>query len=213
MHELFGYLDPTFLISTVGYLGFAGIIFAECGLFFGFFLPGDSLLFTAGFLASQDVVNIWAIVGIAVTGNVAGNAVGYAFGYRVGRRIFQREDSLLFKKKYLLEAEKFYNKHGAKTIVLACFMPIIRTFAPIVAGVGNMKYSTFFTYNVIGALLWGAGVPAIGYWLGSTIPGVDKYLLPIIAVIIVLSILPGVYHFLKEYMAHKKNPTGELPLE
>jgi membrane-associated protein len=199
-HELLGYLDPFFLIKTAGYAGLAFIVFAECGLFFGFFFPGDSLLFTAGLLASQGYLNLGIVIAIAVLGNILGNAVGYSFGLRVGRRLFQRDDTLFFKKKYVYQAETFYNRYGAKTIVIACFVPIVRTFAPIVAGVGKMTYKTFAFYNVIGALIWGVGMPILGYALGNIIPAesIDKYLLPIIGVIIILSILPAVGHYRRE---------------
>lgn len=197
-------LDPTFLITTAGYVGLFFIVFAESGLFVGFFLPGDSLLFTAGFLASQGFINIWVTIVLSFTAAIVGDSVGYAFGYRVGPRLFRREDSILFHKDHILRAEHFYEKHGPKTIVLARFMPIVRTFAPIVAGIGKMKYSTFLFYNVFGAVLWGIGVPLLGYWLGNLIPDIDRYLIPIILVIIVLSVLPGVYHFIKEYRAHKR---------
>lgn len=191
------HFDLTELIKTIGLLGVFGIVFAESGLLIGFFLPGDSLLFTAGFLASQGFINIWLLALGSFVAAVVGDSVGYTFGHKIGRRLFQRENSLLFHKDNLLKAEAFYEKHGGKTIILARFMPIIRTFAPIVAGMGNMRYSSFFSYNIIGGFLWSIGLSLGGYILGNTIPNVDRYLLPIIFLIIILSLLPSVTHILK----------------
>lgn len=190
-------MDIVFLIKTIGYLGIFAILFAESGLFIGFFLPGDSLLFTAGFLASQQFLNIWTLSAIAFAGAVLGDSVGYAFGYRVGPKIFTKEDSLLFHRDHLLRSRAFFLKHGKKTIVLSRFMPIVRTFAPILAGVGEMRYSTFLAYNIIGGALWAIGLSWLGYWLGSAIPNIDKYLLPIILLIIFLSVLPSIIHILR----------------
>jgi membrane-associated protein len=193
-------MDLTHLLVTVGYVGLFAIIFAESGLFFGFFLPGDSLLFTAGFLASRPETGFQLpilLVGCFIAA-VLGDNVGYAFGRRVGKRFFQREDSVLFHKKHVLRAQAFYEKHGAKTIVLARFVPVVRTFAPIVAGIGEMHYRTFVTYNLVGGVLWAIGLNIAGYFLGNAIPDVDKYLLPIIALIILISVLPGVIHVLRD---------------
>lgn len=190
------------LIKTAGYIGILGIVFAESGLFVGFFLPGDSLLFTAGFLASQGFLNIFVLTVICFIGAVAGDSFGYMFGRKVGPKIFTREDSLLFHKDHLLRAEQFYNKYGAKTIILARFMPIVRTFAPILAGVGRMRYGEFLTFNLIGGGLWAIGLPLIGYYLGSVIPGVDKYLLPIVLGIIFVSVLPIIVHVVRD-SAHR----------
>ena len=191
-------IDMIEAIKTVGLIGVFLVVFAESGLLIGFFLPGDSLLFTAGFLASQGVFSLPALAIGCGLAAIIGDSVGYTFGRRVGRRLFEREDSALFKKKHLAAAEGFYEKHGAKTIVLARFVPIVRTFAPIVAGIGEMEYRKFVTYNNLGGLLWGVGVTIGGYVLGSVIPDVDKYLLPIIIVIIFVSLLPSVYHVLKD---------------
>lgn len=191
------HFDLTELIKTIGLLGVFGIVFAESGLLIGFFLPGDSLLFTAGFLASQGFINIWLLALGSFIAAVVGDSVGYTFGHKIGRRLFQKENSLLFHKDNLLKAEAFYEKHGGKTIILARFMPIIRTFAPIVAGMGKMHYSSFFSYNIIGGFLWAIGLSLGGYILGNTIPNVDRYLLPIIFSIIIISILPSVVHILK----------------
>lgn len=199
------FLEPTILIQTAGYIGLFAIVFAESGLFFGFFLPGDSLLFTAGFLASQDFLNIFILVPLVFVAAVLGDNAGYAFGRHFGPKIFKREDSFFFHRDHIRRAETFYENHGPKAIVLARFMPVVRTFAPIVAGVGKMHYPTFFFYNIVGGVLWGIGLPLLGYFLGSVIPGIDQYLLPIIIVIIVASVLPGAVHVLREYRASRKN--------
>lgn len=177
-------------IRAAGYLGVFGIVFAESGLLIGFFLPGDSLLFTAGILASQGYLNIWILAIGALIFAVIGDNVGYSIGKKMGPKIL--------KEKHVQRAQEFYEKHGKKTIILARFVPVVRTFAPVVAGVGNMNYRTFFAYNVIGGVIWGALVPILGFFLGSHIPNIDHYLLPIIAGIIVVSILPGIFHLLRK---------------
>lgn len=189
--------DLETFIKTIGLLGVWGVVFAESGLLIGFFFPGDSLLFTAGFLASQNFFNIYLLAIGSFLGAVLGDSTGYAFGHRIGKRLFQRKDPLIFHKDNLLRAQKFYEKHGKKTIVLARFVPMVRTFAPIVAGMGDMEYKTFLSYNIMGGFLWAVGVSVAGYFLGTIIPDVDKYLLPIIALIIIASMLPNVYHILK----------------
>src|SRR3989344_5511058 len=184
MSNLFKFLDPLFLVSTLGTLGIIAIIFAESGLFFGFFLPCDSLLFTAGLVASQGYINIWVLlIGTSIAA-VLGDSVGYAFGRKVGPKLFNKEDSRFFKKAYLERTKTFYERHGKKTIILARFIPIVRTFAPILAGVGGMNYGTFLMYNIIGGFGWTIGLLSLGYVLGKIIPNVDRYLLPIIFLII-----------------------------
>ncbi len=192
------HFDLIALIKTVGYLGLFGIIFAESGLFFGFFLPGDSLLFTAGFLASQDYLNIAILLPLLMVAAVLGDNVGYAFGRKIGPAIFSKEDSLIFNKGNVVRAQKFFEKHGRKTIILARFIPAVRTFVPILAGVGQMQYHVFFGFNVLGGLLWAGGITSLGYFLGATVPNVDRYLLPIIAAIVILSLLPTVIHVLRD---------------
>ncbi len=190
-------LDPIFLIKTVGILGVILIIFAETGLFFGFFFPGDSLLFTAGILASQDILNIWVLLLGCIIAAILGDTVGYFTGKKYGRALFKKDDSFFFKKKYLHDAEIFYEKHGKFTIIIARFVPIIRTFAPIVAGIGQMHYKTFISYNIFGAIFWIISMTLLGYFLGGIIPNPDKYLLPIIFVIIFVSFLPIIFKFVK----------------
>ncbi len=195
MNSIFN-LDLPILIKTIGYLGIFFFIFAESGLFFGFFLPGDSLLFTAGLLASQGYFSIPILVLLAVLGAIFGDQIGYLFGKEVGPKIFNRNDSFYFKKKHVLDAENFYQKYGKKTIILARFVPIVRTFVPILAGVGKMHYKTFVAYNIIGGTIWGMGITLLGYFLGQKIPNIDTYLLPIILLIIIVSILPGIFSFI-----------------
>lgn len=192
------HFDIESLITAVGMFGVWAIVFAESGLLIGFFLPGDSLLFTSGFLASQGYYNVYLLAAGAFVAAVIGDNVGYSFGHKIGRKLFQKEDSLLFHKNHLTKAEDFYKKHGKKTIIIARFIPIVRTFAPIVAGMGNMEYKTFFYYNVVGGLLWAIGLTFLGYILGNSIPGIKEHIDVIIIGIIVLSLLPNVYHFSRD---------------
>lgn len=188
------FLDLPTIIKTGGYIAVSGIVFAESGLLVGFFLPGDSLLFTAGFLASQGYINIALLVTLSFIAAVVGDSVGYSIGKKLGPKIFTRDNSLFFDKRHIHRAQSFYKKHGGKAITLARFVPVVRTFAPVVAGVGDMPYASFLFYNIIGACAWAVGVPLAGYFAGAYIPNVDHYLLPIILGIIILSILPGAIH-------------------
>ncbi len=204
--------DAQHLRQLVTHLGFWGghltlwaIIFAESGLLVGFFLPGDSLLFTAGFLASQQFLDIRLLIIGAFIGAVVGDNVGYATGHKFGRKLFHREDSWLFHKKHLVSAQMFYQKHGKKAIVLARFMPIVRTFAPIVAGIGSMNYRTFMVYNLGGGLLWTVGISLLGYFLGKVIPGVDQYLLPAVVLIVIVSVAPSLWHLYQDYRTTRKS--------
>lgn len=199
----FGF-DLVEIIKAIGYFGLFGVVFAETGLFLGFFFPGDSLLFVAGVLAAQGFFSLpILLVGLFVSA-LTGNLFGYWFGGYVGPKIFSREDSLLFRKSHLIKAQQFYEKYGPKTIVLARFIPIVRTFAPIVAGVAKMHYGTFFLYNFIGALLWSVGLTTLAYYLGGLIENIDRYLLPIVLLIIFLSILPGVFEYWRDRRETKK---------
>lgn len=189
--------DLVSLIKTAGLAGIFFVVFAESGLLIGFFLPGDSLLFTAGFLASQGYFGIVSLMVLCFLGAILGDNVGYSFGKRMGRKIFRKEDSLFFHKDHLRKAEVFYERHGGKAIVLSRFMPVVRTFAPIVAGIGKMHYRTFLAYNILGGALWSLGLTALGYFLGSMIPNVDRYLLPIVVGIVILSITPPLLHMWK----------------
>lgn len=197
------HFDLTIILPTIGYIGIFAIVFAESGLLLGFFLPGDSLLFTAGFLASQNIFNIIPLIIGCFIAAVLGDQVGYVTGNKFGKKLFQKENSIFFHKHYLVKANEFYKKHGKKTIVIARFLPAVRTFAPIVAGAGDMHYPTFVTFNMVGGFLWAVGVTFAGYFLGSSIPNVDKYLLPIIGGIILISVIPTAIHILKEESSRK----------
>lgn len=185
-------------IAKAGILVVAGVIFAESGLLVGFFLPGDSLLFTTGFLASQgfEGLNVHVLALTCFFAAVLGDSVGYAFGNKMGPRLLKRPDGKVFKKKYIAQAEAFFEEHGKKTIIMARFVPVVRTFAPIVAGIGSMHYKTFISYNVIGGFLWTFGLVYLGYFLGSLIP--EAFLEPAIILVIILSLSPALIHFLKE---------------
>lgn len=182
--------DPILIIKSVGIIGIIFIVFAETGLFFGFFLPGDSLLFTAGIFASQGFFNIQILLIFCIIAAILGDTAGYWSGKKYGRRLFDRDSGFLFKKKRLYDAELFYEKHGKSTIIIARFVPMIRTFAPIVAGMGNMKYRSFLSYNIFGGIIWVSGLLLLGYFLGGIIPNPDTYIIPIAVLIIVLSLLP-----------------------
>jgi membrane-associated protein len=208
------WLDPDTIITWFGPLAVVGIlaiVFIETGLLIGFFLPGDSLLFTAGLLANNGDLNIaLLLVGVFVAA-VIGDQVGYQFGKRVGPSIFRKPDAKLFRQEYVEHTKHFFDRHGPKTIVLARFVPVVRTFAPVLAGVGEMRWRTFAAFNLVGALIWAVGVTILGYALGSAIgaDNVDKYLYPIIAVIILVSFIPP---FL-EWRKHRRAATEDEALE
>lgn len=184
------HFDWILIVQTIGYPGIFAAIFAESGLFFGFFLPGASLLFTAGLLASQGFFNPLILIPGVTIAAILGDSAGFWFGRKVGYKLFLRPDSRFFKHEHLQRAEIFYEKYGSRTILFARFIPVVRTFAPIVAGVANMSYRTFLTYNILGALLWASGVTSLGYFLGAKVPGVEKYLTLIIIAIIAVSSIP-----------------------
>ncbi len=190
-------MDPKSLIEAFGTIGLFLIVFAESGLLFGFFLPGDSLLFTAGLLASQGFSNIFVILVGCFVAAVAGDQVGFLIGRRAGPALFRRPDSRFFHQKNVARAQAYFSEHGPRTIVLARFVPIVRTFAPMVAGVGQMQYRTFVTYNVVGGFLWAVGITSLGYALGESIHDIDRYLLPIILVIGAVSFFPVIREVLK----------------
>jgi membrane-associated protein len=178
------------LIQWGGYLLLVAIVFAETGLLVGCFLPGDSLLITAGLLASAGHLNIWWLTLLLMAAAIVGDSTGYAIGARLGPRIFTRERSLLFNPKHVERTQRFYEKYGPKTIVIARFVPIIRTFAPVLAGVGTMRYRRFVTYNVVGGIGWVASMCWAGYLLGHTVPNVSRHVHVLAIVIIVLSCIP-----------------------
>lgn len=186
------------LVKLIGYPGLFAVIFLESGVFFGFFLPGASLLFTAGLLASKGFFDPWILIGLLTLAAILGDSTGYWFGAKVGYRLFLRPNSRFFKHEYLEQAKDFYEKHGVYAVALARFVPIARTFAPIVAGIVGMRYRTFLTYNVAGAISWGAGVTFLGYFLGERVPFVGEYITPIIIVIVIVTTIPLVWQLGKK---------------
>jgi membrane-associated protein len=193
------WLDPEHLIQTFGLIGLLAIVFAESGLLVGFFLPGDSLLFTAGLLsATTDLLPPLVVIApLVVVAAIVGDQVGYVIGAKAGPRIFHRPDSRFFKQEYVDKAYAYFDRYGGRTIVLARFVPIVRTFAPVVAGVSRMRYRTFVTYNVVGGLLWGAGVTTLGYYLGQ-VQFVADNVEPIIIGIVILSVIPIASELLRQ---------------
>ena len=190
--------DVTQLIESGGLLLIAGIIFAESGLLAGFFLPGDTLLFTAGFFAAQGKLPLGWLIFVVIVAAIAGYAVGYHIGHRYGKRLFHKKDGIIFRQEYLARAEVFYEKHGGKTVMLSRFVPIVRTFAPIVAGIGDMSIHRFTLFNISGAVVWAGSVILLGNWLGSRIPNIDHYLLPIILLAMAISFGLSIYHLIKD---------------
>lgn len=190
-------MDPKQLIEAFGTVGLFAIVFAESGLLFGFFLPGDSLLFTAGLLVSQGFSSLPLILVGCFVAAVAGDQVGFVIGRRAGPALFRRPDSRFFHQRNVERAQAYFAEHGPRTVVLARFIPVVRTFTPVVAGVGQMQYRTFVTYNVVGGLLWAVGVTMLGYVLGESIPDIDRYLLPIILLIGAVSFFPVIREVLK----------------
>lgn len=194
------------LIRWGGYTVLVAIVFAETGLLVGFFLPGDSLLVTAGLLAGDTLgLNIWVLNGALMAAAIAGDSTGYAIGYHLGIRLFAREDSRFFRRNHLRRTQAFYDKHGAKTIVLARFVPIVRTFAPTVAGAARMPYRTFVTFNVLGGVLWVASMTLIGYFLGRTIPDIEHHLHWVIGVVILVSLIP-IWHEWRNARRTERHP-------
>jgi len=200
-------VSPDKLLETFGTIGLLLVIFAESGLLIGFFLPGDSLLVTAGVFAAKGDLNLGVILVGVFLAAVLGDQVGYAFGHRVGPALFRRPDSRFFKKDYVERAQRYFDEHGSKTIVLARFVPIVRTFAPIVAGVGEMRYRTFLTYNILGGLLWGVGLTTLGFVLGEAVD-IDRYLLPLIGLIVAASFVPVVIE-IRRHRRERRSATGD----
>ncbi|MFC9848013.1 VTT domain-containing protein [Streptomyces sp. NPDC060223] len=199
------WLDPNTLLDNFGIWGLLLIVFAESGLLIGFFLPGDSLLFTAGLLITAGTLDfpLWAAIALICVAAILGDQAGYLFGKKVGPSLFTRPDSRLFKQENVVKAHEFFEKHGPKSLVLARFVPIVRTFTPIIAGVSGMKYRSFITYNVIGGVLWGAGVTALGAWLGN-IEFVHKNIEAILILIVLISVIPIVIEYLRARGKSKK---------
>lgn len=193
-------IDIEYILKTFGILGVGLIVFAESGLLIGFFLPGDTLLFLSGFFAAQGYFPIALLVAVIVISAVIGDNVGYSIGKKTGPKVFKKEEGIFFHKDHIERAEKFYETHGGKTIILARFVPVVRTFAPLVAGVGKMPRKRFFLFNVIGAIIWGVGVTMFGYWAGGFIDPhyIELFSIPVFVLITVLTFGPALLHLFKE---------------
>ncbi len=181
-----------------GLLAIGGTVFAESGLLIGFFLPGDTLLFGAGILAAQGVFSLPLLIFVVITSAILGDNVGYSIGRRTGRRLLDKKESILFKPERVELAEKYYAQHGGKTIILARFVPVVRTFAPMVAGMSKMPRQQFMIYNVVGGVLWGGGVTLAGYYLGKQLPWLEDFITPVILAIVLGSVFISLFHLLKE---------------
>lgn len=192
-------------VQDIGLLGIAIILFLQNGLLLGFFFPGDSLLFTAGFLASQHFFNLPKLIVVICVVAIIGYMVAYWLGIKIGHWLLQRQDGRFFKKHYIQDAHDFYEKHGALALILGRLIPIVRTFVPVVAGMVRMPYLKYCLYNLIGGVIWGAGVTLLGYYLGEVFPQAQHYLLPAVLVIVVISLLPSIWHF----MAKRKSRRGD----
>lgn len=195
MHDL---LNPSALVKDFGYLGLFITLFLESGIFFGFFLPGDSLLFTAGLLASQHYLNLFGVIAVSVTAAILGNNAGYYTGKALGPALFNKTKSFWFSPQRIVAAHLFFEKEGPQSLVLARFIPAVRTFVPIAAGIAKMKYKHFLLFNALGGLLWGILLPVLGYSLGKSVRNIDKYLLPVIFIIAIISIVPVLMPYLKK---------------
>jgi membrane-associated protein len=201
--------DVRAIVQAVGYVGMVIIIFSETGILIGFFFPGDSLLVVSGVFASQGSLDMLVLNLLLIPAAVIGDSVGYWIGHKAGPKLFNKEQSFFFRKDYLIKTHNFYEKYGGITIILARFMPIIRTFAPTVAGIAEMKYWDFFKYNVFGGIGWIISMTSIGYFLGNVIPNVDKHIEYIIAIVVFISILPAIIKFISAKMKSKKPEESE----
>lgn len=190
--------DVEHLIKSGGILVVALIVFAESGLLIGFFLPGDTLLFAAGLAAANGDLPLLPLIVAIIVAAVVGDNVGYSIGRRTGSRLFTKKDGLIFRQEYIERASEFYEKHGGKTIILARFTPVVRTFAPVVAGASKMNRERFMLFNVVGGILWGAGMTLLGFFVGDLVPGLDKYMEKAIIAVVSLSILIAIGHALRD---------------
>ena len=197
------------LVQWAGLFGLSVIVFSETGLLIGVFLPGDSLLVTAGLLAAHGYLNVYHLAPVLTLAAICGNSLGYFIGRATGPRIFNRENSIFFNKKHAMRAHEFYEKHGRVTIVIAQFMPVIRTFSPVIAGVGGMRFRDFTKYNVLGAVVWVWSMLGIGYFLGNYIPGIDKHIEIVVVIVVFISLLPGLISGLRARRKKSRLTTQE----
>jgi membrane-associated protein len=202
-------LNPTTLIENGGVLLVGLVIFAESGMFVGFFFPGDTLLLSGGILAAQGKLSLLFLLITVIIAAIAGDNTGYQIGFSLGRRLFAKSDGIFFRRHYVEESEKFYKRYGSKTMMLAHFIPIIRTFAPIVAGAGKMHRLRFIIFDAIGDTAWAIIVTLLGYWFGRRIPNIDHYILPTVAAVVILSFGPVIYHVIRALSGRR----GQLPPE
>jgi membrane-associated protein len=196
--------DVSHLIQTGGLLLIALVIFGESGMFIGFFFPGDTLLLTAGIFAGQGKLSLASVILVVALAAIAGDNVGYHIGKRFGRRLFKRQDSLFFRREYVQRAEDFYEKYGTRTMLFAHFLPIIRTFAPPVAGVGDMKYKLFVPFDAIGCTAWAISVTLVGYWFGGKIPNIDRYIVLAVVAVMIITLGPTIYHVVKALLEKRR---------
>ncbi len=195
-----------YVIRSFGYAGVGAIVFAESGLMLGFILPGDSLVFLAGLLASQGLFNIYVLSILVFVTAAVGDSTGYFIGRKLGRRVFEKRNSFIFNQENLRRTEAFFERYGKTTFIVQRFIPVIRAFAPLLGGVGKMPYWTFLAFDLAGCALWGVGVTVLGYFLGATVPHIDTYLLPIIAAVVVISLIPT-------FLAYRQNRRSVAPAE
>jgi membrane-associated protein len=200
--------DVSHLIQSGGLLLIATIIFAESGMFVGFFFPGDTLLLSAGVFAGQGKLSLLSVILVVSIAAILGDNVGYLIGKKLGRQLFERDDGVLFRKKYLHDAEKFFARYGDKTMLFAHFFPIIRTFAPPVAGVAAMPHRKFFIYDAIGDIAWATTVTLIGYWFGTKIPNIDRYIVLAVLGVMVITLGPTLYHVIKALRQKRREKAG-----
>lgn len=195
--------EVTNIIQSGGLPLLGIILFAEVGLFLGFFLPGDTLLIAAGIFAKQGKFPLAAVILVAAIAAIAGDSTSYFIGRKLGHQVFRKDDGLIFRKDHIDKAEAFYEKHGAKTLLISHYLPIIRTFTPLLAGVAKMPYRKFLFFNVVGDIAWAASVTLVGYYIGSRIPGVDKYILLIIGGVVLVSLVPTLYHVARVHLKQR----------
>ncbi|HEY5442140.1 MAG TPA: DedA family protein [Candidatus Saccharimonadales bacterium] len=195
--------DVSHIIQAGGLLLIAALIFGESGMFIGFFFPGDTLLLTAGVFAGQGKLSLAAIFVVVSLAAIAGDNVGYHIGKRYGRQLFRKPDGVVFRQEYIQRAEAFYEKYGSKTMLVAHFVPVVRTFAPAVAGVARMNYKEFFIFDAIGDIAWAVILTLIGYWFGTKIPNVDHYILLAVAAVVLITLGPTLYHLAKALLKKK----------
>jgi membrane-associated protein len=200
--------DVNSIVEAGGLLAVAFIIFAECGILLGFFLPGDTLLLAAGIFAAKGKMSIGWLVASVIIAAIIGYEVGYILGKRAGPKIFNRRDGFLFRKEYMGRAEQFFDKYGAVTVVVARFVAHVRTFVSVIAGASNMNRRRYFVYNVIGAVIWAGGVTLLGYWLGTNVPNIDKIILPVVIVALIIFYTIGLWHLLKTPERRLRVKTG-----